>query len=87
MEMASPCKAWNGESVPPFTPPLGRRRKRVSHYWNGPPPDSPGTDYLSWQEVFTMEISTIGIDLSKTTFHMIGLSARGEIVLIFFIYR
>ena len=28
-----------------------------------------------------MEISTIGIDLSKTTFHMIGLRARGEIVL------
>jgi hypothetical protein len=28
-----------------------------------------------------MEISTIGIDLSKTTFHMIGLSARGEILL------
>ncbi|MGI4829056.1 MAG: IS110 family transposase [Janthinobacterium lividum] len=28
-----------------------------------------------------MEISTIGIDLSKTTFHLIGLSARGEIVL------
>ena len=28
-----------------------------------------------------MEISTIGIDLSKTTFHLVGLSARGEIVL------
>jgi transposase len=28
-----------------------------------------------------MEISTIGIDLSKTTFHLIGLSPRGEIVL------
>jgi transposase len=28
-----------------------------------------------------MEISTIGIDLSKTTFHMIGLDERGEIVL------
>jgi transposase len=29
----------------------------------------------------TMEISTIGIDLGKTTFHVIGLNARGEIVL------
>src|SRR5271156_244584 len=29
----------------------------------------------------TMEISTLGIDLSKTTFHVIGLNARGEIVL------
>jgi transposase len=28
-----------------------------------------------------MEISTLGIDLSKTSFHVIGLSARGEIVL------
>ena len=28
-----------------------------------------------------MEISTIGIDLSKTTFHLIGLSPRGDIVL------
>lgn len=28
-----------------------------------------------------MEISTIGIDLSKTSFHVIGLNARGEIVL------
>ncbi len=28
-----------------------------------------------------MEISTIGIDLSKTTFHLIGLSPRGETVL------
>ena len=28
-----------------------------------------------------MEISTLGIDLSKTTFHLIGLSPRGEIVL------
>ena len=28
-----------------------------------------------------MDISTIGIDLSKTTFHLIGLSPRGEIVL------
>jgi hypothetical protein len=27
-----------------------------------------------------MEISTIGIDLSKTTFHLIGLRPRGEIV-------
>jgi len=27
-----------------------------------------------------MEISTIGIDLSKTSFHAIGLNARGEIV-------
>jgi transposase len=30
---------------------------------------------------FTMEISTIGIDLSKTTFHVIGLNTQGEIVL------
>jgi hypothetical protein len=29
----------------------------------------------------TMEIATLGIDLSKTTFHVIGLNARGEIVL------
>jgi transposase len=28
-----------------------------------------------------MEISTIGIDLSKTSFHVIGLNAHGEIVL------
>jgi transposase len=28
-----------------------------------------------------MEISTIGIDLSKTTFHLIGLSPRGDIML------
>ena len=28
-----------------------------------------------------MEISTVGIDLSKTTFHVIGLNARGGIVL------
>jgi transposase len=28
-----------------------------------------------------MEISTTGIDLSKTSFHVIGLNARGEIVL------
>jgi len=28
-----------------------------------------------------MEISTLGIDLSKTTFHVIGLNARGMIVL------
>jgi hypothetical protein len=37
VEMPGPCKAWNGESVPPFTPPLGRRRWswRLPHY---PPP-------------------------------------------------
>jgi hypothetical protein len=29
----------------------------------------------------TMEITTLGIYLSKTTFHVIGLNARGEIVL------
>ena len=29
----------------------------------------------------TMEISTLGIDLSKTSFHVIGLNALGEIVL------
>src|SRR5271168_1373759 len=29
----------------------------------------------------TMEITTLGIDLSKTIFHVIGLNARGEIVL------
>jgi len=28
-----------------------------------------------------MEISTIGIDLSKTTFHLIGLGPHGDIVL------
>jgi transposase len=28
-----------------------------------------------------MEISTLGIDLSKTSFHVIGLNAQGEIVL------
>jgi transposase len=28
-----------------------------------------------------MEVATIGIDLSKTTFHVIGLNGRGEIVL------
>ena len=28
-----------------------------------------------------MEISTLGIDLSKTSFHVIGLNGRGEIVL------
>ncbi len=28
-----------------------------------------------------MDIATIGIDLSKTTFHVIGLDPRGEIVL------
>jgi transposase len=28
-----------------------------------------------------MEISTLGIDLSKTTFHVIGLNGRGQIVL------
>ena len=27
-----------------------------------------------------MEISTLGIDLSQTTFHVIGLNARGESV-------
>jgi len=38
-------------------------------------------DYLIWQEAHAMEISTIGIDLSKTTFHVIGLNPRGEILL------
>jgi len=28
-----------------------------------------------------MEISTLGIDLSKTSFHVIGLNKMGEIVL------
>ena len=28
-----------------------------------------------------MEIATLGIDLSKTTFHIVGLNLRGEIVL------
>jgi hypothetical protein len=28
-----------------------------------------------------METSTLGIDLSKTTFHVIGFNARGESVL------
>jgi transposase len=28
-----------------------------------------------------MEISTLGIDLSKTAFHVIGLNAQGESVL------
>jgi len=27
-----------------------------------------------------MEIATLGIDLSKTTFHIVGLDRRGEIV-------
>jgi len=32
--MTEPCKAWNGESVPPFTPLFGRRRKvgRLPHF-------------------------------------------------------
>jgi hypothetical protein len=33
VEMAEPCKAWNGEAVPPFAPFLGRRRccRRLPH--------------------------------------------------------
>ena len=27
-----------------------------------------------------MEIHTIGIDLGKTVFHLVGLNARGEVV-------
>ena len=27
-----------------------------------------------------MEIHTIGIDLAKTVFHLVGLNARGEVV-------
>lgn len=27
-----------------------------------------------------MEISTIGIDLGKTVFHLVGVNARGEVV-------
>jgi hypothetical protein len=27
-----------------------------------------------------MELHTLGIDLGKTVFHMVGLSARGEVV-------
>jgi hypothetical protein len=27
-----------------------------------------------------MEIATIGIDLGKTVFHLVGLSARGDVV-------
>lgn len=27
-----------------------------------------------------MELDTIGIDLGKTTFHLVGLSAAGEVV-------
>ena len=28
-----------------------------------------------------MELDTIGIDLGKTTFHLVGLNAAGEVVL------
>ena len=32
--MTGPCKVWNGESVPPFAQPLGRRRysRRLPHF-------------------------------------------------------
>src|SRR5882724_12362396 len=59
---------------------LGKRQERVSRYWNGPPL-VPQIGLSSLAGGFNMEISTIGIDLSKTTFHLIGLSPRGEIVL------
>jgi transposase len=28
-----------------------------------------------------MELSTLGIDLGKTTFHLVGMNRRGEVVL------
>jgi len=59
---------------------LGKRQERVSRYWNGPPL-VPQIGLSSLAGGFNMEISTIGIDLSKTTFHLIGHSPRGEIVL------
>jgi transposase len=36
---------------------------------------------FSGRRLKTMDIATIGIDLSKTTFHVIGLNTKGEIVL------
>ena len=33
------------------------------------------------QQTATEAIATIGIDLGKTTFHLIGMDARGRIVL------
>jgi transposase len=50
------------------------------HYWNGPPLVPSQADYFGSRR-FSMEISTIGVDLSKTSFHVIGLNPRGEIVL------
>jgi transposase len=48
-------------------------------YWNGPP--LVHNRIILAGRRLTMEISTLGIDLSKTTFHVIGLNAQGKIVL------
>ncbi len=36
--------------------------------------------YKGCTEEGSMELHTLGIDLGKTVFHMVGLSARGEVV-------
>lgn len=33
-----------------------------------------------------MELHTIGIDLGKTIFHLVGLNLRGEVVVIWCLY-
>ncbi len=53
---------------------------RDSHCWNGPPPEPPERIILAGRRLHHGDFD-IGIELSKTTFHLIGLSPCGEIVL------
>lgn len=53
---------------------------RHSHYWDGPPLKRKIGELSYFQEGI-VNIHTIGIDLSKTTFHVVGLDEKGSVVL------
>src|SRR5258708_38127141 len=43
-------------------------------------PSQPVAGYKRHTEEAPMELHTIGIDLGKTVFHLVGLNLRGEVV-------
>src|ERR1700723_386311 len=57
------------------TGPLPNRQTN----WYGPPP-LPFGEHRGEHRRRSMEIDTIGIDLGKTVFHVVGLSRAGEVV-------
>ena len=84
VEKAGPWKPWKTTNRFPTAPTVPwESRKTGGLPTNGMvrrSPSSKPTDYfLIWEVI--VKIHAIGIDLSKTTFHVVGLDEKGAVVL------